>query len=172
MGPLRLQAVVTLQAQHRMAAAIMALPAQSNIQGPKAVCRGLQAVVTLRAQYRMAADIMALPNALVYSGALAAGSPAVASRCLKLGGLAGLGLPPWLQQVGPLHTTGSFPSVRDAPVGDAPAGMLPGLVHPTGLESNPEWCRLPGTQRRTPGSITRWLLAAAFGGFLKHCYLV
>lgn len=145
----------------------MALPAQRTIQGPEAICRGLQAVVTLRAQYRMAADIMALPNALVYSGALAAGSPAVASRCLKLGGLAGLGLPPWLQQVGPLHITGIFPSV-----GGAPAGMLPGLVHPTGLESTPGWCRLLGTQRRTPGSITRWLLAAAFGGILEHRYLV
>lgn len=60
----------------------------------------VQAVVTLRAQYRMSADIMALPNALVYNGALAAGSPLVASRALQLPGLASsVDLPSWLQQV-------------------------------------------------------------------------
>lgn len=58
-----------------------------------------QAVVTLRAQYRMSADIMAIPNALVYNGALAAGSPAVASRALCLPHMGDATLSPWLQKV-------------------------------------------------------------------------
>jgi AAA domain len=56
-------------------------------------------VVTLRAQYRMSDDIMAIPNALVYNGALASGSLAVASRALHLPQLATAALPPWLQKV-------------------------------------------------------------------------
>ena len=58
-----------------------------------------QAVVTLRAQYRMSADIMAIPNALVYNGALASGSLAVASRELHLPQLATSAMPLWLQKV-------------------------------------------------------------------------
>jgi AAA domain len=58
-----------------------------------------QAVVTLRAQYRMSADIMAVPNALVYNGALAAGSLAVALRALHLPQLATSAMPLWLQKV-------------------------------------------------------------------------
>ena len=55
--------------------------------------------MTLRAQYRMSDDIMAIPNALVYNGALASGSLAVASRTLHLPQLATAALPPWLQKV-------------------------------------------------------------------------
>jgi AAA domain len=58
-----------------------------------------QAVVTLRAQYRMSDDIMAIPNALVYNGALASGSLAVASRALHLPQLTTSVMPPWLQKV-------------------------------------------------------------------------
>ena len=61
-------------------------------------------MVTLRAQYRMAAPIMALANGVVYGGALAAGSPAVAARRLALPSPPAAPLPRWLQEVRPPQT--------------------------------------------------------------------
>lgn len=71
------------------------------MSGPVKASRfdAVQAVVTLRAQYRMSSDIMAIPNALVYNGALAAGSAAVASRALRLPQLDATAMSPWLQKV-------------------------------------------------------------------------
>ncbi|KNG51259.1 dna replication helicase dna2 [Stemphylium lycopersici] len=43
-----------------------------------------QAVVSLEHQYRMCADVMLLSNKFIYSGRLKCGTPAVASRTLKL----------------------------------------------------------------------------------------
>ncbi len=57
--------------------------------------------MTLRAQYRMAAPIMALANGVVYGGALAAGSPAVAARRLAILHPSAAALPRWLQEVRP-----------------------------------------------------------------------